>query len=115
MSRSNLTIVLGLVVSVLFGAVGCEEDDDPSTRQAALVALAALEQREGVPYHLSAELRGKLAKAVGEEAPVPSRTMAVSSYQPSSKASVGTGSCAWPLASVSTRAQIAGAYRGEIL
>jgi hypothetical protein len=42
------------------------EDKDPSTRQAALAALATLEQREGIPYHLSPELRAMLKQAVGD-------------------------------------------------
>jgi len=43
-------------------------DEDPSTRQAALAALASLEQREGVPYHLSAKLRDLLKQGVGDRA-----------------------------------------------
>jgi|GEM_PF-2955004 len=43
-------------------------DEDPSTRQAALVALASLEQRGNVAYHLSPELRAMLKQAVGDRA-----------------------------------------------
>lgn len=44
------------------------KDDDPSTRQAALAALATLEQRGSPAYHLSPELRAMLRDAVGDRA-----------------------------------------------
>ena len=44
------------------------KDEDASTRQSAIAALAQLEQRDGVPYHLSARMREVLHEAVGDRA-----------------------------------------------